>query len=237
MGKEAKKKDRQRKDTKERDWKRNMQESGGKKGGIIRAMGTVLAGMGIIFMLAGLCLFLWNRREAAEAADNAAAVLMQMKDAIEQGAALVKNGGQGRGESGADGAEEEIPTVVIDGYEYAGYISIPALGLELPVMAQWSYPRLKIAPCIYYGSAAEKNLVIAAHNYSGHFGRLSKLEKGEEVLYADMSGTVRQYKVAAMEVLGPEAVEEMTDAGYELTLFTCTYGGASRVTLRCTEAE
>lgn len=215
-----------------------MQESGGKKGGIIRAMGTVLAGMGIIFMLAGLCLFLWNRSEAAEAADRASAVLAQIKTVMESGAALQENGGgEAADNGGKDAGEADRSTITIDGYEYAGYISIPALGLELPVMAQWSYPRLKIAPCRYYGSAAENNLVIAAHNYPRHFGRLSKLEKGEEVVYTDMSGTVWRYRVAAVDVLGPEAVEEITDGEYGLTLFTCTYGGASRVAVRCAEAE
>lgn len=114
---------------------------------------------------------------------------------------------------------------------------IPALELELPVMAQWSYPRLKIAPCRYYGSAAENNLVIAAHNYPRHFGGLSKLEKGDEVYFTDMEGTVWRYQVEAVDVLAPEAVEEMTDAEYGLTLFTCTYGGASRVTVRCAGAD
>jgi hypothetical protein len=29
----------------------------------------------------------------------------------------------------------------------------------------------------------------------------------------------------------------MTDGEYDLTLFTCTYGGKSRVTVRCMEAS
>lgn len=29
----------------------------------------------------------------------------------------------------------------------------------------------------------------------------------------------------------------MTDAHWDLTLFTCTYGGKSRVTVRCTRAD
>jgi sortase A len=39
--------------------------------------------------------------------------------------------------------------------------------------------------------------------------------------------------VAEVETLEPTAVEEMTNSGYALTLFTCTYGGQSRVTVRC----
>ena len=40
-----------------------------------------------------------------------------------------------------------------------------------------------------------------------------------------------------VDVLAPEVVEEMKDAGNDLTLFTCTYGGASRVTVRCMLSE
>ena len=213
---------------------------------IIRVTGTVLAGTGALLMLAGLCLFVRNRRQDDLAGQRAQEALAEVKTAIETGAAFsgglwddagASGGGSGN-ESAADGVREtDILVVTIDDYEYAGYLSIPSLGLELPVMAQWSYPRLKIAPCIYYGSAAEGDLVIAAHNYAGHFGRLSKLEMGEEITYTDMEGTVRRYEVETTDVLAPEAVEEMTDAGDALTLFTCTYGGANRVTVRCTAGE
>lgn len=218
-----------------------MREKRGKRGRVIRKAGTILTGAGLLLMLAGMCLFLWNRKEAS-AAERAADVLARLRNAMETEAAMPENGADGQeadlsAPDGKDTPKTAMSTVTIDGYEYAGYISIPALELELPVMAQWSYPRLKIAPCRYYGSAAENNLVIAAHNYPRHFGQLSNLEKGEEVICADIDGTVWRYRVAAVEVLGPEAFEEMTDGEYGLTLFTCTYGGANRVTVRCEAVE
>ena len=39
--------------------------------------------------------------------------------------------------------------------------------------------------------------------------------------------------VAGIEILKPEEVDDMTSGQWPLTLFTCTYGGASRVTVRC----
>ena len=50
------------------------------------------------------------------------------------------------------------------------------------------------------------------------------------------AGAVRRYTVAEVTTLEPTAVEQMTDSGYNLTLFTCTYGGKSRVTVRCVSA-
>lgn len=42
--------------------------------------------------------------------------------------------------------------------------------------------------------------------------------------FTDMEGTTLRYWVEAVDVLVPEAVEEMTDGEYGLTVFTCTYG-------------
>lgn len=127
-----------------------------------------------------------------------------------------------------------MPTIERDGYKYIGTISIPVIDLELPVMDSWSYPQLKIAPCRYSGSAYLNDLIIAAHNYTGHFGRLRNLEPGDDVVFTDVAGNVFKYKVAYLETLVPTAVEEMESGDWDLTVFTCTVGGQTRVTVRCT---
>lgn len=48
-----------------------------------------------------------------------------------------------------------------------------------------------------------------------------------------MDGAVWQYAVDTVEILAPTDVEDMTSNDYDLTLFTCTYGGSSRITVRC----
>jgi sortase A len=48
-----------------------------------------------------------------------------------------------------------------------------------------------------------------------------------------MDGNTTAYEVVGKDVLDPTAVEVMTSGEYDLTLFTCTYGGASRVTVYC----
>ena len=62
--------------------------------------------------------------------------------------------------------EREMPTVVIDGEEYVGYVDIPSLDLSLPVLSEWSYPGLKISPCRYVGSVYKDNMIKATHNYN-----------------------------------------------------------------------
>ena len=69
----------------------------------------------------------------------------------------------------------EMPEIQLSGLDNAsciGTLKIPALHLELPVLSEWSYPLLRKAPCRYAGSAYKGNLVIAAHNYSSHFGQI-----------------------------------------------------------------
>lgn len=127
----------------------------------------------------------------------------------------------------------EMPTMTIDGMEYIGTLSIPALSLTLPVLSQWSYPGLRIAPARYAGSAYTDNLVIAAHNYASHFGRLKELIPGDEILFTDAQEHEFWYQVAETEILSPDAVPEMNAGEWALSLFTCTLDGQTRFTLRC----
>lgn len=133
--------------------------------------------------------------------------------------------------------ERTMPVVTVNGYDYIGWLELPTLGLELPVMSEWSYARLKIAPCRYTGSAYSGDMVLAAHNFSSHFGRLSELSPGDAVIFTDADGHVFSYEAADVEILQPTAVEEMTAGEWPLTLFTCTYGGRTRLTIRCAAAE
>jgi sortase A len=133
--------------------------------------------------------------------------------------------------------EIEMPTIDIDGNAYIGWLDIPALSLSLPVMSQWSYENLNIAPCRYSGSAYLDNLVIAAHNYKSHFRTIKNLTAGDQVTFTDADGNVFLYEVAEVEQLFPTDVEAMEESGYPLTLFTCTVGGSYRVAVRCNRAE
>lgn len=132
-----------------------------------------------------------------------------------------------------DPFETEMKKVMIDGYEYVGYLFIPDLGLELPVMADWDAERLKISPCRYYGSTKTDNIVIAAHNYRSHFGYLGNLKQGSLVMFTDMEAENITYSVISTELLNPTDVDKVIDTGDDLILYTCTYGGASRIVVRC----
>ena len=115
----------------------------------------------------------------------------------------------------------EMPVSRVNGQDYIGILEIPAIDLKLSVISEWNYPRLRIAPCRYAGSAYTNNLVISAHNYASHFGSLNKLAEGTAVRFTDTDGNVFNYRVALKETLNPRDVEYMTDSGWDLSLVTC----------------
>ena len=125
------------------------------------------------------------------------------------------------------------PTVTLDGEAYLGILSIPSLDLELPVMNDWSYKKLKTAPCRQAGSIAGDDLVICAHNYSSHFGALHTLEPGTLILLTDAGGQEYSYILAQIATLSPGDTGAVLDTAYSLVLYTCTPGGRNRVAAYC----
>lgn len=194
--------------------------------------------IGAALILAALSLFLHNRHEDTTAELAAVELLPQLMEIIEEKEALSTEPQTydlpvGTPLEHLHPSAFVMTEVEIDGYAYIGYLTIPALNLRLPIMADWDYGRLQIAPCRYTGSVRGEDLVLMAHNYASHFGGLSKLTVGDSVMFTDMDGIVTMYAVVAQDVLDPYAVAEMTAGDFDLTLFTCTYGGKSRVTVYC----
>ena len=202
-------------------------------------LGVICMVLGTVLVLSALSLFLSNRKEDREAGIAAEKVLTQVIEQIETPLPQETEGGEDKQDQPTypDPYDPAMTEVEIDGYAYVGYLSIPALELELPVMSQWDYARLKIAPCRYTGSAKTGDFVICAHNYDRHFGLIRNLKPGDRIAFTDMDGVVRQYAVETVEILAPTAVEAVTAGDYDLTLFTCTYGGTSRVTVRCEQVD
>ena len=124
------------------------------------------------------------------------------------------------------------------GWGYIGYLSIPSIGLELPVMSEWSYAGLKVAPGRYSGSTYADNMVVCAHNYAKHFSPIKWLALGSEVYFTDMDGQRWSYEVSNVETIQPTDIDKMITASdedaWDLTLFTCTTGGRARCAVRCT---
>lgn len=133
--------------------------------------------------------------------------------------------------------QTDMTAVEIDGQWYIGSIGFPALELELPVIADWDYDKMSIAPCRYYGSYLANDMVICGHNYSTFFSRLGNLQTDDDVVFTDVDGNMYVYSVKQIETLAATAIDEMNHSGYDLTIFTCNYSGYARVAVRCKFVE
>ena len=197
--------------------------------------GLILITLGILLLLgaAGLAGYnIWDENRAAESVEN---ILRQMDTLIPKPGEVELP--EGMIPDYLLAPKMEMPTVEVEENKYIGYITIPSIGIDLPVMGEWSYPNLKIAPCRYAGSAYLDDLVICAHNYAHHFGGLSQLSIGDRVEFTDVDGNLFEYSVAEKEQLNPDEAARMLSGGWDLSLFTCTLGGQYRVTIRCERVE
>lgn len=209
-----------------------------------RRVGSVFVVIGAVLLAAALLLCLYNEHEDAMAGEAAGEALSALQEVI--------NGGNEEINApplldlsdpteATQAPEETVPTeltvVNIGGYDYIGYLSIPAFDLELPVMADWSMEKLQTAPCLQYGSPLTDDAVIAGHNFKQHFRALHDIQAGERVTFTDMNGYVIEYTVADVEIIDPRNVYDVINSEYDLILYTCTTGGQSRVTVRCNRTE
>lgn len=210
--------------------------------------GVFLIVLGAALIIGALSLFAYNQNEDNAAGEAVAEVMPQLLEKIQE-----NQQEQARQEAENPGStktpvlnvpvelltpeDKAMTEVEINGDSYVGYVLIPSVSLEMPVMSEWSYPNLKKSPCRYFGTVKGENLVIIGHNFIKHFRPLHSVEVGAEVYFVDMDGVTTEYSVVATDILSPYAVEDMVSGEYDLTLYTCTYGGANRLFVRCDMVE
>lgn len=191
-----------------------------------KLIGVICIFLGVVCLLSTVGFIIYNNWEDKNAQEVSQLILNDVQSQIEEKpseASLINN--------------TEMATIIVDDYDCIGILSIPVLDLKLPVLTDWSYEKLKKAPCHYYGTYYEKDFVIAAHNYDSHFGRLSELQSGDIVFFTDVNGVDYYYEVVLLETLPQDATKEMISSGFALSLYTCTPGGGNRVTVRCNAVE
>ncbi len=198
--------------------------------------GLVCIAAGLALVLAAGCLTGYNVVEEKQAGENAEEALGLLRTvSIKPGELEIP---EGLPQPFEVDPQVQMSEIEIDGHRYVGFLSIPSLELDLPVMSEWSYPNMKTAPCRYWGSVYLDNMVICAHNYVNHFGRLGNVSIGDPVIFTDVDGNVFNYTVSELIQLNPNQTLNMVKGlDWDLTLFTCTTSGRQRLTVRCVRAE
>lgn len=200
-------------------------------------IGKICMVLGALLILASLGLLAYNKWDAARADKAAQTALGELEDTLTR-TIEEKNKADDVVLQPELDPDQPMTEVELDGWNYIGYLSIPSIGLNLPVMSEWSYAGLKIAPGRYSGSTYADNMVVCAHNYAKHFSPIKWLTEGAEVYFTDMDGMRWSYEVSAVETIQPTQIEKMIEKtedseNWDLTLFTCTTGGSARCAVRC----
>ena len=199
--------------------------------------GKILTGVGLLLIAAALLLTVSNIRESDRAGSESEEMVVRMESLTADLPERLETEKKELVPEYVKNPEMEMPTVEVNGQECVGMIEIPALGLKLPVISEWSDAKLKKAPCRYSGSAYLKNMIIAGHNYRTHFSGIKRLNPGDSVVFTDADGNVFSYEVAEIETVGGYDIEKMEAGDWDLTLFTCTNKGKARAAVRCREIE
>ena len=201
--------------------------------------GRLLMVLGLCLMLGGSFLYYSNEQEDRQAGEASAMMLPEVRLEISNKVSQQEQKEPEPTEhvnpydQAAVEKANEMTVFVKNGWSYIGYLNIPSLNLELPVLSEISDYNLGMAPCRHFGSTKSDDLVLAAHNYDFHFGRIKELGPGDEVSFIDMDGILSRYQVIVTDVIQPTEVEKVKDPALDLTLYTCTYGGENRVMVGC----
>lgn len=201
--------------------------------------GAIFLVVGVVLVLCGLGIHLIQEHEDATAGKTATLLL----NYLEQKTLSVdpEPGTQAEKEAMKEKLtppenDPKLPVKTYMGYALIGSISIPSVGIDLPILKDWSEKLLKIAPCRYQGSISGDNLIVMGHNYKRHFTPLHSVTVGAEVVFENTNGTLFRYRVAEIEYLHRTEGEDLP-SDYPLTLFTCTASGLERIIVRCEPIE
>ena len=178
-----------------------------------------------------LAIFLHNRAESQHAQTESAKIVAALSEQIAGEAKTQEE------TFPTDNPDRSMPELTVGDARYAGILTIPELELELPVLASFDYDSLQVTPCLYSGTVYRRNMVIGAHNYDAHFGRISSLRLGSQVRFTDAENHQYDCEAVNLETLKPNQNDVLTEKQHEgdwdITLFTCNYSGGERITVRC----
>ena len=228
---------------------------------IKRFTGIAIVVFGLFLLAGAVGLTLWNFKTDINAGITNEEILDRMVEAIQASTVRDDDNNEGEEDTGSefepgiytpeDTLQEqsgismtytpeglqptsaEPKSVVIDGREFIGILSMPTLGLELSIQSECSDKLVDISPGRWAGSPYKNGFVIGGHNYIRHLGRIDRLKEGDSVLFTDLQGQIFKYTVVGQQILDANQGKELCDDEWGLSLFTCTLAGNRRIVVRC----
>lgn len=138
--------------------------------------------------------------------------------------------------------EKEIPYIEYNGYQVIGKIQIEKINIEYPILIESTEATLKKSIARFGNGKVNEigNLCLAGHNYidGSMFGKIDKLENGDEISILDLHGNKVNYTVFEKFVTNPDdksVIEPVEENRKEITLITCINGNKDRLIVRANE--
>lgn len=203
---------------------------------------------GAVLILAALSLLVYNRIENNRGEKEAKDSLAVLEQDIPYQKTLdrIKNDGYSKVPADNFGGgmnplqpELELPNkpekiVTTNGIDYIGVINIPAMDKTLPVTSGCNNRLMKKGACRYAGTVNDTNLIICAHNLPAFFKGLADLNSGDTIIFIDPDGQEYVYEITETIIVDGYDIEGCMAGSerWDITLFSCTYGGKQRVLVR-----
>lgn len=178
----------------------------------------------IIYLLAINFMFDKNTQEVAE--ENIVVENIVEENVIEEKQDEISN--------------EKIPETM-SGYKVLGQLVIEKIGVKKNILSTSNTSTLKLSVAKDYGPDinAPGNFCMCGHNWSNMLERLHELEEGDKLYLVNRETKTKvNYEVYKVYTCGPKDVsclEQNNDGKREVTIYTCTPGGAKRVVCKARE--
>ena len=188
---------------------------------------------GIALLLAALALTVGNHLDERQAELHTQELLSQAEREIQ--GPMQNPVSPSSAEGSTSISEEGQNASAWDSYDVVGILTIPDLGLILPILGEYDDNLLKVAPCVFEGSweNGPKGLVIVGHNYPIHFKSIGDLPIGANMTFQTMDGTEYALSVKEITEIGADEPEKLDGEQWDLTLFTCNADRSKRILVRC----
>ena len=122
-------------------------------------------------------------------------------------------------------------------YEILGEIEIPKINVKKYILNETTDESLNLSLTKFWGPNLHEvgNFSIIGHNYDQLFKRLKELEAGDTFTLTARNGERGTYEVYKSYIVEPndmDCIEDSLIGQREVTLITCTVGGAQRLIVK-----
>lgn len=141
-----------------------------------------------------------------------------------------------------DDKEQKEVQVEYKGYNVVGIISIPAIGIEYPILDTTNEKTMKVAITKFWGNDVNElgNFTMAGHNNKDGtmFGKTKRLSVGDKIEMTDLTGKTIEYEIFDQYLIEPNdvsCVKSVKENTREVTLITCANGRSNRLITKARE--